>query len=319
MKLRGDVVAGYQINPESNLNKKMRTVKFFNLYFSKFKYIFLSNIYFLLFFIISAAYVYLTFILCGGLNIIAALGAVIFLNIGMAGVTSVVRYIYTEKEFSPFKTFIKGIKENFLKFLVHGIFFYFLSAVSCASIMLYYNGTKNNSLFWVPLVITALISLLMLFASYYLNIMTVTMNISMKNIYRNCMLFSFGELKNNFMATFALIILGAVIFTIAVIVNRLLLILIICGIIAAFILPSTVQFIITFYVYDSMVEILDESKKNDDEPEKVGAKQHIEKEEAEEISRLAADSNDEYIFYNGKMVKRSAVEESLSEKLDDDF
>ena len=159
----------------------------------------------------------------------------------------------------------------------------------------------------------------MLFASYYLNIMTVTMNINMKNIYRNCMLFSFGELKNNFMATFALLILGAVIFTIAVIVNKLLLILIICGIIAAFIVPSTVQFIITFYVYDSMVEILDDSKKSDDEPQSEHTKQRINKEEAEEISRLAADSKDEYIFYNGKMVKRSAVEESLNEKLDDDF
>ena len=312
-------MAGYQINPENNLDKKMRTVKFFNLYFSKFKYIFLSNIYFLIFFIISAAYVYLTYMLCGGLNIVAALGAIIILNIGMSGVTSVVRYIYIDKDFSPFKTFIKGLKENWLKFLVHGIAFYLLSAVSYASIALYCSGTKTNSLFWVPLVITALISLLMLFASYYLNIMTVTMNINMKNIYRNCMLFSFGELKNNFMATFALAVLGAVIFTIAVILNKLLLILIICGIITAFIVPSTVQFIITFYVYDSMVEILDDSKKSDDEPQSEHTKQRINKEEAEEISRLAADSKDEYIFYNGKMVKRSAVEESLNEKLDDDF
>lgn len=312
-------MAGYQINPESNLDKKMRTVKFFNLYFSKFKFIFLSNIYFLLFFIISTAYVYLTYKLCGGLNIIAALGSVVFLNIGMAGVTSIVRYIYTGKDFSTFKTYVKGIKENWLKFLIHGIFFYFLSAISYASVTLYYNGTKTNSLFWVPLVITVLISLLVFFMTYYLNIMTVTMNINLKNIYRNCMLFSFGELKNNFMATFALLVLGAVILTIAVFVNKLFLILIICGIIAAFILPSTVQFIITFYVYDAMVDILDESKENDDEPEKEHKKQHIEKEEAEEISRLTADSKDEYIFYNGKMVKRSAVEESLNENLDDDF
>ena len=68
-----------------------------------------------------------------------------------------------------------------------------------------------------------------------------------------------------------------------------------------------------------MVEILDDSKKSDDEPQSEHTKQRINKEEAEEISRLAADSKDEYIFYNGKMVKRSAVEESLNEKLDDDF
>ena len=237
-----------------------------------------------------------------------------------AGVVQVTSHMVRgEENVDVLHNFISGVKENFLRFLVHGIAFYLLSAVSYASIALYCSGTKTNSLFWVPLVITALISLLMLFVSYYLNIMTVTMNINMKNIYRNCMLFSFGELKNNFMATFALAVLGAVIFTIAVILNKLLLILIICGIITAFIVPSTVQFIITFYVYDSMVEILDDSKKNDDETEKNAVKQHIKKEEAEEISKLASDSTDEYIFYNGKMVKRSAVEESLNEKLDDDF
>ena len=316
---RGENVAGYQINPESNIDKKMKTVKYFNMYFDKFKYIFISNIYFLVFFIISIAYIYFSYQLFNGLNIIAALGSVVILNTGMSGVTAVVRYIYTGKEFSPFKTFLKGIKENWLKFLFHGIFFYFFIAITYASVSLYYQGTKTNSLFWVPLVITSLISLLVLFMTYYLNIMTATMKLDLKTIYRNCMLFSFGELKNNLMATFALLVFGAVILTAAVIVNNLLWILIICGIITALLAPSTVQFIITFYVYDAMIDILDESKKNEEETAAEHKKIHIEKDEAEKISKLASDSKDEYIFYNGKMVKRSAVEESLNENLDDDF
>jgi len=307
-------MAGYRINPESDLDKKMKTVKFFNLYFANFKYIVLTNLFFLVFELLAAGFVYLTYVLVGSLNIIAALGCVVFLNAGMSGVCTVVRYIYIKKEFSPIKSFVKGIKENWYKFLLHGLFFYFLISVSYSSVLLYYNGTKTNSLFWVPLVITALISLLGLFMSYYLNIMTITMDINLKQIYRNCMLFSFGELKNNFMATFALLVYFTVIFAVAVIVNKLYLIVIICGAIAALTAPSTIQFIITFYLYDAMTDILDESKKNDIETVEAPKTPQIQKDEAEEIARLTADSKDEYIFYNGKMVKRSAVQERLSDE-----
>lgn len=305
-------------------DKKMRTVEFFNMYFEKFRYIFLSNLLFIIFDLIAAGWVYLTIVLLGGFNVIAAASAAIVLNVGMAGVTSVCRYVYTKKEFSAVKTFFRGIKENWLKFLLHGIILYVLFAVSYSSTALYYSGTKTNFIFWVPLVITGLISLLVLFASYYVNIMTVTMDISLKNIYRNCLLFSFGEIKNNFFATIALLIFGAVVFTIAVILNNLAAIVIVCGMIAVLIAPSTIQYIITFYVYDDMIGILDESRKNESEEEDGAEKTghsatEIETEEAKEISRLAPDTNDEYIFHNGKMIKRSAVEKQLGENIADDF
>ena len=315
-------MAGYRINPESNLDKKMKTVKFFNLYFEKLKYLFLTNVFFLIFDLLAAVFaysVYSTYTMSGTVNFISIFLGVVFLNIGMSGVCSVVRYSYIKKEFSTFKTFIRGIKENWAKFTLHGLFFCFVVFVNVSSFTLYLNGTKSNFLFWVPLVITVPISLLACFMSYYLNLMTVTMNIKMKQIYRNAMLFSFGELKNNIMATFALLVYFAVIFAIAVILNKLYLIVIICS--AIFILtgPSTIQFILTFYLYDSMIDILDESKRSDDDTVEIKNKPEIKKEEAEEIARLTSDSKDEYIFYNGKMVKRSAVEEKLGAENDDDF
>lgn len=315
-------MADYQINSDSNLGKKLRTVEFFNLYFERLKYILLSNLLFVIFDLIAAAYAYLMIVLSGGINIILLSLATVFLNVGMAGITPVCRYIYTKKEFSVVKAFFKGIKENWSKFLLHGIIWYTVFAVSYSSIALYYSGTKTNSLFWVPLVITGLISLLALFASFYMNIMTVTMDISLKNIYRNCLLFSFGEMKNNFFVTLALAIFGVILFTIAVIVNNLLAILIIMGAITVFIAPSTIQYIITFYVYDDMIGILDESRKgeyDDEEKKPENSKPQIEKEEAEEISRLVSDSKDEYIFHNGRMIKRSAVEEQLGENASEDF
>ena len=303
---------------QSGIRKTMRTVDFFNIYFSKFKYIILSNLMFSIFTIIAAGYIYMTYKLVGGFSVLISAAAVIPLNVGMGGMAQVCRYIYTGKSFSLSKAFFGGIKENFLKTLLHGVVFYLLFAVCYSSVVLYYSGTKSSVIFWVPLVITGLISLLMLFASYYLNIMTVTMDIKLKDLYRNCALFSFGELKNNILVTIALLILSAVIFALSVIVFNPIYTAVMIGLFSLLIVPSTLQYIITFYVYDGMIDILDASRKRDTDNEKKKTRTVIEKNEAEEISNALSGSDDEYIFHNGRMSKRSEVEKQLNNDMLED-
>lgn len=314
-------MAGYQINPDSNLDKKMRSVQFFNLYFSKFRYIVLTNLLFFVPVLLAAAYVAGTYFLFNGINIFAAAVSIIILNPFMAGVALVCRYIYTGREFSVAKTFIKGVRENWAKCLIHGIICYIVFVVSYFSLSLYFSGTKTSLIFWVPLGITALIVIFVLFSSYYANIMTVTMDIKLKDLYRNCMLFSFGELKNNLFTTLALIFFAAVVFTLLVFFKNPVLVIAIGGLLIMLIIPSTVQYIITFYVYDSMVAILDENKKKEEKEkaENPVARVNVNKDEAKEISRLAPEGKDEYIFHNGKMIKRSLIEQQVSEKIEDDF
>lgn len=308
---------GYKINSDANTEKPMRAVQFFNLYFGNFHIILLSNLLFLPFNLLAIGYAALMYKLLGGLNIAATAAAVIILNVGMSGVALVCRYIYTRKEFKVFSAFVKGVKENALSFLIHGVVFYIAFAVSYFSAILYYNGTKSSAVFWLPLIITAVIALAFLFASYYMNVMTVTMDIPRRSLYRNCALFSFGELKNNLLATAAMLIFGALIFTICYIINDMWVVLLILAIFQIFIIPSTVQYMITFYVYDDMVGILDETqrrKKADDDGETQTEEKapSIDKSEAEDISNMVPESKDEYIFYNGRMIKRSEVEKMLS-------
>ncbi len=305
---------------QSGVRKAMRSVDFFNLYFLKFKEILLANLMFSFFTIIAAAYVFLIYKLLGGFSVIVSAAAIIPLNAGMGGIAQVCRYIYTGKKFSVPKAFFDGVKENILKCILHGIVFYIFFAVCYLSVMLYYNGTKNNVLFWVPLVITGIVCLFLLFASYYLNIMTVTIDIKLRPLYRNCLLFSFGELKNNFLATIALLIFSAVIFAAIVIFFNPVYVAVMLMLLSLLIIPSTVQYIITFYVYDGMINILDESrkdKKQEKPDENKNKKTVIEKSEAEELSEVVSDTKDEYIFHNGRMIKRSEVEKQLNNTFDD--
>ena len=305
-------MTGRRANPDAVSGKPMRAVQFFNLYFANFGHIVLANLLFLPFNLIAGGYIYFVYRLMDGINLATASPALIFLNIGMSGVTIICRYIYCEKEYNIIKTFIKGLKENFLRFFINGVILSIITAVSYLSIALYYNGTKTSVIFWIPLIITILITLGISFASYYMNIMTVTLDIPLKNTYRNCFLFSFGELKNNLLTTVALLILSAIVFSVLFMANNLWVIFSVIIFLQIFILPSTIQYIITFYVYDSMVDILDENKKNYDENKKNQEKIQINEQEAEEISDFISDTKDEYIFYNGRMIKRSEVEKMLN-------
>lgn len=317
-------VAGYQINPDSTVDKEMRVQRFFSLYFKKFKYIVLSNLLFSVPVLISAAYVYGTYVALGGLNLIAASAAMIILSPFVSGLTLVSRYICTGKKFSVTKAYFKGIKENWSKFLLNGIILYAVSVISFCSMTVYYKGTASSGIFWFPLIITALISLFVLFASYYANIMTVTMDIKLKDIYLNCILFSFGELKNNLIVTLALIIFSLLVSAVLIFFFTPILLIVAAALLTALIIPSTVQYIITFCVYDDMVKILDKSQKAEEKEnrkhsESTSAKPSVNKSEAEEISRLAPDTTDEYIFHNGRMIKRSIVENQLNNENNDDF
>lgn len=296
----------------------MRAVQFFDVYFKNFGKLVQVNLLFFISVIISVAYICGTYILFKGLSIAVAAVCLIVLNVFMAGVTQCCRYIYENKEFRTVEAFFKGIKNNWKSFLLHGVIFYAVFIISYFSVTMYGSAIVQSSIFWVPLGITLLIVLFALFSFYYVNIMTVTLDIKLKDIYRNCMLFSFGELKNNILATIALLIFAAVNFTICVIFSTPVWLIVVGVLMTALIIPSTVEYIIVFYTYDSMLAMLDvNTKKERQEQTDAPAKPPINREEAENISRLAPDSKDEYVFHNGKMIKRSLVEEQLKDVYDD--
>ena len=60
---------GYKINSEANSENPMRAVRFFNLYFSKFHLILLSNLLFLPFNALAIGYAVLMYKLFGGVNV----------------------------------------------------------------------------------------------------------------------------------------------------------------------------------------------------------------------------------------------------------
>ena len=248
-----------------------------------------------------------------------------------AGVTQATAHMARgEEEVDVIHNYIAGIKENYLRFLFHGLVLFGAIVFSYFSISLYISlASSVSGFFYVLLVISIIIAIIFLFAFYYLPSMTVTFDLSMKYIYKNSMLMTFGELKHNLIATFGLFILALFCATAIFCCGDGIALIIVTAILALFIVPSIMSYIINCAVYPNMYSMITNGKKKtkeidrklenrrngqlfDDEPEKPFV--------PDDFNDLEIDSTkdgDEYIFYNGKMVKRSVLIKQMQQSKED--
>lgn len=238
-----------------------------------------------------------------------------------AGIVQVTSHMVRgEKNVDVVHNFISGVKENFLRFLVHGAVFYAAMFFSYYSITMYASFGRFNGMFYILLAISIIVSIFFLFSFYYIPPMTVTFDISMKNIYKNSALMTFGEFKHNIIATFGLFVLFLICATVLMCCYVPIAVIIATIILALFLVPSIMSFIINSAIYKPMYKTIvggDEKSKEIDkkiENRKNGIfddnEETSQKNIAEGFSNIEVDENadgDEYIYYNGKMIKRSVL------------
>ncbi len=238
-----------------------------------------------------------------------------------AGVTQVTSHMARgEKDVKVFQTFINGVKENFLRFLLYGFIFYAAIFFSYYSIIMYSGFGRYNNAFYVLLVLCVIISVFFLFVFYYVPPMSVTFDLSVKNILKNSALMTFGEIKSNFIATFGLFVLFLVCATVLFCCKYAAAIIIATVVLALFFVPSLMSFIINSSIYKAMYSMItgkDEKSTEIDKKIKNRKKGQFydnfedkKNSVAESFAGLKVDESkdgDEYIFYNGRMIKRSVL------------
>lgn len=234
---------------------------------------------------------------------------------------------------SVFQNFVAAVKDNFLRFFIHGIVAYLAVFFSYWSISLYARLGGQNWIFFVLLAISIIIAVFFLFMFFYIPSMTVTFDISMKNIYKNSFLMSFGELKHNIIAVFGLVLLFAICTTVVICCSASAVAIMIATIfLVLFIIPSVAAFIINSAVYKRMyVMIVDNSaqsrnvdKKMSEKRSELADRKNKNKPvtpDIEELKKLEIDESadmEEYIYFNGRMMKRKTVLKLKQEALEND-
>lgn len=234
-----------------------------------------------------------------------------------AGLVMVCRDIARgDKDVKVIKTFLKGMKQNALRFMLYGAFASCISVLCYYSIIFYSSMLSQSWTIYVMLFVCIIISLLALFSFFYLPVMTVTFDLSVKHSVKNSFLMSFGELKNNFKALFSVAIVLAVCLTVVMFCTNRVILLIITFALIALVVPASCQTVAIFHIFDGMYEsIVDNDYKSMKIDDKINEQKDKRKstvdfdiqEDFSDVDISSLKDSDEYIFYNGKMIKQSVL------------
>lgn len=303
-------------------------------FFSNFHRILLTNLLFAIpsAIVFGAIYALNNALFHGAVSLPLTLIAIIFLYPFYAGVVMVCRDIARGDSNVPVvKTFFSAIKDNFLHFLLHGVIIYLIVTLSTVGISFYVSLLSAGWFFYVLLFFSIIIALLLLYTIFYIPLMSVTYDLPLRYLYKNCLLMSFGEFKNNIFATIASAVVFGICFTMVAFIRSATLLAIMVSALWALLIPASVTFMIVFFIYDGMTNIMrnkddisnelsDAIKKGIKEQEEQMAARHPqpEKDDFSDIDISSLKDTDEYIFHNGKMVKQSTLLRMIREQQKND-
>lgn len=302
--------SGYQ-KPGPGINKnepqKPPVSKFFELLFRKFFYLIKLNFLFLIPFTILGALAYFTEHLTGQ----ALVGNLFFILLMpfVAGLTFVTRNCAREEHSFLLSDFKDAVFSNWKQFFIHGCICYILYNLIVFCIRFYYTlAASQEKLFMVPFGISVAALLIFAFMQYYIPLMIITFDLNLKQIYKNGLIFAIVGLWRNILLT---VIFGAILF-----LNYFLyylypmLILLIDGIMLAFLAFSVSSFLINFTVYPLVETLmirpaLEPDIQNSAEQPKEGGE---EPPQSAEQNGGVSDMESKYTFHDGKLVKKNQPE-----------
>ena len=306
--------------------KQFRFEVLIERYFSNFGRIILTN---LLFFIplavLGAIYYFITSAISNAVfDLLVLISVVTLLFPFYSGVVYVCRNIARgDKDIKVIGDFLKGIKENALRFLLYGAIGSVVTIICYYSIVFYSRLLSQSWTFYVMLFVCIIIALLALFTFFNLLIMTVTFDLSVKHTFKNSFLMSFGELKNNFKALFSVLIILAIALTIVAFCSNRVLLITVTALLVSTLIPASCQTALCFNVYDGMyASIVDNDYKAMEIESKIDAQNNKRKptlefdvqEDFSDVDISELKDSDEYIFYNGKMIKQSVLLKKVLEQ-----
>lgn len=222
----------------------------------------------------------------------------------IAGLSFVSRNFVREEHTFIYSDFFEHTKKNFKFFFLNGILLYIIYVVLSLSFEFYFYMMFSNLLFIVPFLFTIFASYMIIAAQFFIPVMAVTFDLKFSAIYKNAFIFAMIALPRCLIIVF----LGVLLFAYAIIFTPLM-ILLLFALIAYFLLFGfsfsmyTVNFIVYPVIDKFMIrgETEIKTKKEEDAP----TLQKLTEEEFKAISEIQS----EYVFVNGKLVKREDFNE----------
>lgn len=186
-----------------NAEKKTGARLFFDILGRKFWKIFEINMIFWLFTLplmtVPMALTIPNTLLSEIIVVVLILAFVILIGPAIAGMTRVMRFFIIEKHCFVFSDFMKGFRTNFKKACIIGILdcVAILSTIGSINVYPALSVEYGTKLMYIPMVIALSIALVFLMMNFYIYLMLVATNLSMKNLFKNSFALAFVAMKNN--------------------------------------------------------------------------------------------------------------------------
>lgn len=214
-----------------------------------------------------------------------------------AGLTIITRNFSREEHAFIWSDFWDTVKANWKAFLINGVISYIVYFVLSFSMWFYHAKSAesffNQVAFWVCLILAVLFVIL----EYYVPIMLITFDLKLRQVYKNALIFIFAGFWRNLLITAILAVLIVLIpfpnttlgFTIFIVL-------------ALFWLFSFVSYLVNFTIYPVIDKYMIQPYQK-----RMAVTQSNEK----LADPFTADElpKSEYIYHNGKLVKRTEVED----------
>lgn len=302
--------------------KKFTFENLVSIYFRKFYKIIFTNLLFAVPTVAVGVILYfLTKPLGEILSLVISMLTVVICYPLYAGVTLVTRNLGRGEDVKVLECFLGGIADNYKKFLVHSIILYFILTIGIFSFTFYSRmAVALGGIMYVLLITMILIALWLMFMFYYVPLMTVTFDLSLKNIYKNSALMAIGELKVNFVTLFSVLIFTAICATPLIFsAGNAVAVIVITAVMLIAVYPASYSLITGFFIQDTMMMMVtgrgDEVHDIKSTEEKLAKLRNETKDDLENIDiEKVKNSREEYIFHNGKMIKRTTILEMMKEK-----
>lgn len=285
-----------------------------SVYFKNFRAILLTDILFAVPIIISAGILAL-FYFTIGLNVPLIVLPVLICYPFYSGVTAVTRDLSLGREVNVVNTFFKAVKGNIKPFIIEAVVLYLAAVISYFSITLYYKtAVAVSGYLYFVFGISVILALFFVLASFYLPVITVTLDIKYRYFFKNSALMALGELPMNLLTLLCVGLFGLIIFSVSFLMPNYVVGLIVIAVLAVLLAPAGISLIINLNIFPKINEMLitdksDEKPHAEDKVKTVKVDENI----PQDVIERAQNSRDEYIFYNGRMIKRSQIKDEYED------
>ncbi|MEE0265194.1 MAG: hypothetical protein UD936_06155 [Acutalibacteraceae bacterium] len=292
------------------MSTKKERPGFFKLYFKNFKSMLVGNVLFSIPLVIASALVYLLAKALDQATNVWFLALVIILIYPFySGVTQITKDVVKggKEAINPLKAFKKGIKNNVKYFALYGVLIYLAVIISYYSISLYISFASKSLIFLVPAFIAILISLFLLFMSFSLPILTVTLELKLKHYFKNAALMAFGEiLMNVYVAVTTFVLLSACV-SLSLYTGNPIAGVIVLIVSALLILPTGISYCAVYRLYPKMEKLFKLEPKEEVKSFPTMPVPVPTDDEGNPIKPDISDDSEGYVFVNGRMIKKSLV------------